>query len=239
MADSLKLLEELYANKEFKEIHNPLNHWSSDDIDKIGARYVSQIMNDEKYGADWDDSYSLVLDYNQKKELFETYRQELNHLTLKEIESSTPLANLQIQMLGYDLFNYFVYPSFHETLTLLEQYGFEIGIEINASHILRLEMEDYRPEEVVIKEDEAAPESAIEVKPNRVIYNDQETIQKLLPYLSYPDYTNYNYTLIRTEDYINVFAYSYSKVYAREINYRLQFRKDEVPAFVLADLEKN
>lgn len=239
MADSLNLLEELYTDKEFKEIHNPLNHWNSDDIDKIGVRYVSQIMNDEKYGADWDDSYSLSLDYNQKKELFETYRQELNELTLKEIASSTPLANLQIQMLGYELYNYFVYPSFHGTLTLLEKYGFEIGTEIDASHILRLELEDYRPEEVVIKEDEAVPVSTVAVEPNRVIYNDQETIQKLLPYLSYPDYTSYNNTLIRTEDYINVFAYSYSKNYAREINYRLQFRKDEIPDFVLADLENN
>jgi ABC-2 type transport system permease protein len=239
MANSLNLLQELYADKEFKEIHNPLNHWNSDDIDKIGVRYVSQIMNDERYGSDWDDSYSLSLDYSQKKELFETYRQELNQLTLKEIASSTPLANLQIQMLGYELFNYFVYPSFQGTLTLLEKYGFEIGTEIDASHILRLEMEEYRPEEVVIKVDDAVPESTVAVEPNRVIYNDQETIQKLLPYLSYPDYTSYNNTLIRTEDYINVFAYSYSEIYAREIQYQLQFRKDEVPAFVLEDLKMN
>ena len=238
MTQSLKLWEKLYANEEFKATHNPLNHWNSNDIDKISVRYVSQIMNDEKYGANWDDSYGLSLDYNQKKELFETYRQDLNRLTLTEIASSTPLANLQFQMLGHELTNYFVYPSFQGTLTLLRSYGFETGTKIDASHILRLEIEDYRPKEVVIQVDEAVPASTVAVEPRSIVYRDQETIQKLLPYLSYPDYANYNYALIQTEGYINVFAYSYSKVYAQEICYHLQFRKDEIPAFVLTDLEK-
>ena len=225
-------LKELYANEEFKETHYPILRWGIREIGQVSLRYFSNILNDNEFGMDGKENFTLSLNQEAKKEFIDTYSQELRAMSLDEISQTQPLLTLQLEVNKYDNAPYYIYPSFKKTLALVQQYGFDYTKEVTPKDILRVEVYDYRPEDQKPVNEDGVSETI------QVTYTDQDQIASIMPLLISSDYCYYNSLLIDSDNDINVSFYVMNANYKDEISYSYLFRKDEIPGFILEDLQQ-
>jgi hypothetical protein len=234
LEDSYELLQNLYDSSEFKEAHFPINTWEADDIGQISIRYYSDILNDSKFGMDGSEGYQLKLDQAEKQKFLETYKEELNNISLDELVNSTPRLSLQMEVNEYDVYNYYVFPSFRKTLAFLSESGFDITKEFYASDIMQIEVYDYSPIE---QEDSGESDIAVDSKNQEYIFDDPQEMEQILPHLVDANYFYSNYTILQVEQYYSVYLSVFNEDYGETVIHEYYFKKGEIPEFVMEQLK--
>lgn len=236
-ADSYELLQKLYENKEFKEAHYPIYHWDMNKIGKVSLRFYSEIINNEEFGLDGKESYSLALPVEGKKEFIDTFKEELSTLSLDEVKTSEPMATIQFEYSTHDISSYYVYPSFTKTLALLEKYGFDNSRKIELEDIRRITISDYHPKYEQITQDGLISTRVAQDNYKEATYTKLEQITEILPNLVSRDYYYNNNALLEAEEYTDVILFVFNEDYNNELSYGYMFKKDAIPSFIKKDLE--
>ena len=107
------LIDKLYITKDYKN-----------DICELYSLNRSNVVSIEWY--DSVTSYPLVLTESEIDTLFDTFLAEFTPLTYTEMQENSPVGSMQIgytNEYGYqDAFHCYIFPSFDQSITLLEEY---------------------------------------------------------------------------------------------------------------------
>ncbi len=130
-----KLYSKVYTSKDFKK--NLYSLYSVNYADITGTIWSNGI-----------ESQTLNLSQEEKKSFFDTYLSELNALTYEEASTVAPVGILTLNhkesvQTESTFENYFIYPSFKETLSFLQKKGIKTGETIQDLNITRLEVQWY------------------------------------------------------------------------------------------------
>ena len=215
-------------------------------------------------------------DESMKEQLLTSYQRELMALSADTQRHEDPIACIQFKSHEFqamadairakdadiDSFNrvqyYPVYPSFQETLSLLERCGVNLNPELSVDAIASITLEDNRSDETVVEygpydtpqeaadaeapraaatsEDEGLADSERNVRPKNLIVTDPEQIQEILDSaalwsLNCTNNLNSKFGAIS----IRIELKQESKAlrpYGEALGYELSFRSRELPGFV-------
>lgn len=236
--ESYDMLSDLYANPEFKEGHYPIYKSDISKISRISC--YNKLRNIE-----------FSLDGNEKKELIDTYKEELSHLTLDEISKDYPVAVLSLQYYNVDV-NYNIYPSFEKTITFLKDHGFDATRNIETKDIKQIIVNNYRlvtDEEysvdyIVDNNGTQKVSESVDIytdeKSRTATYNDmkdKENIEEIFPNLVDNDYYWNNRSVISVEESVDVSVVIRKDEFGNEERYSYFFRKGNIPDFVKSDIK--
>ncbi len=235
-SDTYELLKKVYENGDYKEAHYPLLDWDITKIGKVSLRYYSEIINNEEFGLNGKESYSLALPGAKKQEFLTAYKDELRAMTLDEKKESEPLATVLIEYSTYGVSSYDIYPSFTKTLELMREYGFDTSKQVKIEDIRRITVSDYSPKYEQVTIDGIISTSQAKDSFKEETYSKPEQIASILPNLVSRDYFYSNFTLIEGEVYTDVLLYVFNEDYNNELSYGYLFKKGTLPDFVRSDL---
>ena len=234
-------MKKLYSNPEFKQEYYQIFGWKAANIGRISVRQAFGVYGDTVVGLDNDEEQYLAMDNREKEELFETYKEELNAMTLDVLRDDTPIATMQLEVHWpgddsgdpYDNYVYNIYPSFTKTLALLRDLGFDAADRAEAVKVSRIDVLDERPYFTEVTDTTAMDGisvSRIDRKDGAgTVYTDQETIEQILPVLIDQDYYRQHMALVEAEDYVSVVVYAFNKYYNQEIGHNCAVRKGSMP----------
>lgn len=231
--DNNNLLNEIYVQKEFKEVHFPLYQWNEDDIDQIAVSYNSEILNYMELGSIDRKSYnSFNVDIKDLKQFIRIYKDELYNLSLDEMANNYPVVKLTFKI-NNDLYeNYNVYPSFKETLKYLNEHGFDTSKTVKNSNIADISVVNLNRKSELInrKEGIASPEETL-------TYKDQKDILAILPYIVQSDYYSYNNAILNVDDSLRVIVNFKAGAGDNVNSLEYYFYRDQVPNFIKTDIK--
>lgn len=228
---------------------------------KLGVYPVLSENREENYiGVLLECAYAsekIPLSEEKMQRFVDAYRRELTNLSFEEMHEQYPVAKLSFalrepeeevtypvvaeQSAAYytesnfkyyaEEHGYMIYPSFTQTLALLEEYGAELVSEIPAEDVIEIKITDYSRE--------ANDNDGLNTKVVEVNYNAENgqlaEIGEIIPTLVDNQFLNRFKTSGTIEDYMEVYVtYIYDDMEMR--NY-MNFKKGEVPGFVLEDIE--
>lgn len=231
-----ELLNEIYNNKEYKAVHFPINQIDGRKILQVGIKYASDILNYTKSGTYSNGNVTLSRNTNSKDivKLIDTYRDELSLLSVDEIADSDPVAVLSFKLVKASYDGFYVYPSFTNTIEMLNQLGFNTEKTIDISKITRITINKYSNIHYYDNVKNGL-KSWVDVK--TVSYNDGESIGKINSLLidSYV-YQSSSAVMNMEKDIQAIIEYNTGDNINQSFSYC--FKQGQVPDFVLADLEK-
>ncbi|MDF2872187.1 MAG: hypothetical protein K0R05_3762 [Anaerocolumna sp.] len=218
-------LSKLYANEEFKTGYYPIYQWKSNFISQVSA-YTS--LEDK----------SLTLTKEETANLLDIFKNELTSLTIEDIQTSKPIANLRFKMVEDREFDYFIFPSFTKTLKFLEDHGFQVDGEIKAEQVKNVTVYDRTmgsdPNMAVYEK-----EQYYSNEENIYVYKEKAEIQEILDNAIPSRYLN-NYRIFFNPEYdLEVNIVLSIDEYGNETNVNSYFSKDNIPDFILKDTNYN
>jgi len=225
--NNLSLLSELYTNKEFKTGYYPIYQWKSSSISRVSV-YTS--LEDKR----------LTLTKEEIANLLDTYRNELTSLSLEDIQVNKPVATLRLGLANEREFDYFILPSFTETLKFLEEHGFKADGTIKAEQVKKVIVSDRTKGydsamEVYEKEQLYNSDGNIYIDENNYIYEEKTKIQEILDKAIPSSYLN-SYSLLFNPEYnLEVNIVLGVDEYGNETYAYSYFSKDNIPDFILKD----
>lgn len=235
-SDSYDRISNIYASPEFKEGHYPIYKSDITKISRISC--YNKLQNIE-----------FSLDGNEKKELIDTYKEELNLLTIDEVSKDYPVAVLSLQLNNVDV-NYNIYPSFEKTIAFLKDHGFNATKNVVTKDIKHIRVENYRMNEsedssIVYQTDnfESKDSKSIDNSTNQqriAIYNDtkdKDKMEEIFPNLVDNEYYWSNRSVINVEESIDVNMVIRKDEFGNEESYSYLFREGTIPDFVKSDVK--
>ncbi len=204
-------------------------------------------------------SDELPLSEEKMQRFIEAYRQELTNLTFEEIQTEYPVAEMELavsteelqEMMLYtdvvveetrnaeDLLgncawegDYKIYPSFTQTLALLEEYGVDLGRELQVEDVISVYIEDYSEE---VNDDDGYYDK-LYITEYTAEAGQTEQIAQILAGIRSNNLErefdigegDVNYINVRMDYYYDNKQYEYE---------HFSFKKDMIPEFVWQDLK--
>ncbi len=242
----MQWLGDTYNDLEFKKGTYPV---LAEDKDK---NYVGVIL---EYAFA---SESIQLPKEKMQKFVETYQKELKMLTLDEIRTEYPVVNLSLAMVtdsqmeyttayaveekeyregpGFhynrEEWGYEIYPSFTQTLALLEEYGAEIKNELSAEDVISLSINDYSRE---VNDHDGLYTKQVELQYTKED-GQLEQIAQILPNLVSNQMMNRFVEDELVEPHVDVSIRYYHD--GQEMHEGCRFRMDSMPQFLKDDMEK-
>lgn len=229
--ETMKSMKDIYENPEFKQGHYPINKLSIDEISGISSYNLM-------------DSFTFNLTEDEKAELLEIYKKELNALTFEELSNVDPLAEIIFNISDYRQFEYNIYPSFKDTISFLQTHGFDPSKKIKTEDIESIrvmnttiiteddsyEREQYYDKVTAEYPDEYGSEYA------SVDYLDKEQIEEIFTVLRNRYYSWNNRAVVDFNESIEVLVNLSEKQGDYEGSYSFYFREGMIPDYVKKDI---
>ena len=244
----LQCVEDTYNDMQYKTSVYPV---LSEEKEK---NYIGILLDYAYY------SESIQLSKEKMQRFVETYQKELKELAIDEINTTYPVDRLAFALPAPDYENitvtavvedvkiysddgttfeyystesgYWIYPSFDETLALLEEYGADVVTEIPAEDVISITIEDYSLERL---DDDGLLTKVIEVDYS-ADNGEVEQIRQILPGLVPEHLMGNMLTFSEAEDDLNIRVRYYHD--GKEMNEFCRFMNGQVPEFVKADLQE-
>lgn len=225
MADESKeLLKTVFENEEFRKAHYPLNKIDVEDINEISVSYALDVLNYMANGKTYGNGNITISNKTNGKEireLIDTYRKELNKLTFEEASGTCPIAMLSLSNDDYTLDSYYVYPSFTNTIAMLNRFGFDTNKTIDVADIRSISINNYTGKGETV---------------NMPTYTDKESITEMLPLLIDQRLYYNNRTLYRAEKGIEANLELVAGEEKSQQYFNYYFKAGKVPEYVKNDL---
>jgi ABC-2 type transport system permease protein len=240
-AESFNMMQDIYAKKEFKETHFPI-YKLDEKNEKIGEISCFNELGNKEFS----------LSNKEKEELIETYKAELNNLTLMDMIQNYPLATLSIMSYEEDSGNtfgteYYIYPTFTNTIDFLKKHGFDAAKKAEAKDIINISINNYNTNtdddmyDINIKHNydykykyNEFTSKVDEAKSN--VYKLPEQIEEIYPNLISKDYYLNNRSIINLDDSVEVMVLFKLDQFGNESNYSYYFTSGKIPEFVKKDI---
>lgn len=228
--ETMNNVKDIYENPEFKQGHYPINIIDINEINRVSAYNMLGAID-----------FSLTED--EKRQLVEIYREELNSLTLEELANSDPIANLKFFIAEHRELDYHVYPTFERTIKFLQEHGFDPTIRIDVEDIKDItvtnminqrEYQSSYKEEVTISTAEYAEKYGEEHASAK--YLEKEQIKEIFSVLRSGEYFWNNYILVSVDDSLEVSVTVSADQYGNENTYSFYFSKGMIPDYVKEDV---
>lgn len=233
--ETYELLQDVYADMDFKKGHYPIYQWEATSIEGVSCH--NEFENKE-----------FSLDVNKKEQLLELYRADLKNLTLNDITHLQPVAKLTFEINNYNS-NYYVYPTFANTITFLKDHGFDSTRVVEAKDVREIVVRNLniKFEEAKVIINGAAYETAIAIPTMEAVntdieeegtknYSDLASIEEMIPSLVDYDYYWNNHVFIDVEDSVEVMVTIHLDEYGNHISNSYYFKAGEIPEFVKKDI---
>ncbi|QHQ62269.1 hypothetical protein Ana3638_16965 [Anaerocolumna sedimenticola] len=213
--DNYDRLKNLYASRDFKDGHYPINKWKLQDILSISCD------NELEYKK-------FSLSKEEKQQLLDIFKEELNNLTLDEIRDTVPLARIIFEFKD-DRSEYKIYPSCVKTIEFLKNHGFKAEDVLDENNI----------DEIVITNNGLADENRMDLKSSSktstgvtASYTDKTQIKEIFAALVPNNYYWNNVAFIEANQYIDVTVTFIQDEYGNKAQDSYLFKKDRIPDFV-------
>ncbi|HHX11676.1 MAG TPA: hypothetical protein GX731_02560 [Clostridiales bacterium] len=229
------LLKDIYIDLDYKKGHYPIYMWNADDVNSISC---SNLFEDKKFS----------LNDFEKKQFIEIYKEELNNNSLDDTISIQPTATLIFETNNYD-FNYYVYPTFTNTINFLNDRGFDGTRVVGTEDIkeifvenFNIRLEDAEGEKHGITYAESTQVATKEVKGIAIdregtkTYTDPASIMEIYPAIIPGDFYWDNSVFIDVENSIEVIVTINIDDYENFITRSYYFKANEIPEFVIRDI---
>jgi Flp pilus assembly protein, protease CpaA len=226
------MVKKIYGDKGFKTAHYQINHIDESVIYSITA--YNMVKN-----------VTFSLDQSQKKEFLNIYKTELNQLTLDEMAAEQPIATLTFtyKKEGGDRYlnqDYYIYPSFTDTITYMKAHGFDSTKEVSMEDIDNIRVNNYS---YTSKEEEAAAsQNQVTVAKDSaresitMTYTDAQQMSQIYPNLILNDYYWNNRMLFQGVDEVDVTVTYRRDAYGNVSTSSYYFKKGSMPEFVKKDV---
>lgn len=232
------IIQDVYRDLDYKKGHFPINQWNKDIIDMIDMISCSNTFEDKEFS----------LDELEKNKLIEMYKSELNNLSLDDIVNYQPIATLTFGLNDYN-FNYYVYPTFENTITFLNDHGFDGTRVVETQDIkeilvnnldIELDNEEAKKRGAIYETRAVDSISATDTlyvdEEGKKIYKDPEDIKEIYSSLIVDDYYWDNNSFINVENSIEVILTINRDNYGNYITKSYYFKVNEIPEFVKEDI---
>ncbi|NLL72256.1 MAG: hypothetical protein GX237_01850 [Clostridiales bacterium] len=221
------LLQDVYEDLDYKKGHYPIYQLNGDQIKKVSS-----------YNQFQEKEFSLNTD--KKNELLEIYREEISKLSLDDVIETQPIATLVFNIDYFDLL-YYVYPSFENTISYLNNHGFDASRVAQPKDIMKISVINWDYVKYTEIKNARATESVGTMYTNmdsegRVTYTDVSFIEEIYSSLVLEDYYSDNSVLFNVENSIDVIVTIQIDDHGNYIENRYYFRAGEVPDFVKRDI---
>ncbi len=222
LKSTLPYLSRIYNSKEYKSYAY-----------QIQALMDTQaISNLEGYSA-FDDKV-LSIKGKQIDDLLNAYCKDLDNLTIDTLCNETPIMSLRCNNVNSpynyaDLYGYYVYPSFINTLNILKE--FDVSLDT-----LNAKVDIDRIESIQITKYSKVDEYPVQICYEASNPDDLQKIKELAPKLELSAFVYSNCTLRPYEDYYD-FGIKYIFDNGMDITNYAVIRKGEMPDFVIHDIE--
>lgn len=218
------LLKQVYESSEFKEGYYPIYRWKSNYITAVSA-FNSKGSTD------------FTLTAAQREELLEIYKDELKTLTIDQIISSRPLAALRFTLFDDRTFDYDIFPEFTKTIEFLSAHGFDAGYQLKAEDIKKVTVVKQPEEKDVVYSEKQYTSDKLYVE--QVEYVKKEQIEEILQAALPGDYCSEFSRVLNPNYDLMVNIVWNTDTFGNENTQTFYFTKDNIPAFVLKDLDYN
>ncbi len=180
----------------------------------------------------------LTLTKEEIANLLDIYRNELTSLSLEDVQANKPIATLRLGLANEREFDYFILPSFTETLKFLEEHGFKTEGAIKAEQVKKVIVNDrtkgYDSDMEVYEK-----EQSYNSEENNYIYEEKAEIQEILDNAIPSNYLNSYSLLFKPEYNLEVNIVLGVDEYGNETYVYSYFSKDNIPDFILKDIGYN
>lgn len=168
--DVVNQIDSIYADEGYKKVVYQVFDLNQDMIQSI-LYYNFYEGNLEK----------LKLTKDEMVEFINSYKKDLISLSGKELLETIPSTQISL-LIGNEKdniqLNYYVYPSFTNTISYLNSLGVSFKTEINPDNINRITITKYRDDNINIYGYEV-PTKELEESPETVVFTDKEDIENL------------------------------------------------------------
>lgn len=232
--DCYEFIKEIFENPAYKEAHFPIMQWDSSVITGITLQGVY-------------DFKQITLSEQQTSKLLEVYTNELRTLSLEELSNVEPLATITFEIANMRNMDYYIYPSFTNTIEFLLEVGFDSRKTLRSEDIKSILVYDYSRdfeeansveiigEKPFLVDREISYSKDMDVK--SIEYTKREEIEKLLPNLiSHDNYFNNRSVIFCDRSYEVIITY-YTDEFNNTNNKSYYYKSNEVPDFIYSDFE--
>lgn len=232
--DCYEFIKEIFKNLAYKEAHFPIMQWDSSVITGITLQGVY-------------DFKQITLSEQQISKLLEVYTNELRTLSLEELSNVEPLATITFEIANMRNMDYYIYPSFTNTIEFLLEVGFDSRKTLRSEDIKSILVYDYSRdieeansveiigEKPFLVDREISYSKDMDVK--SIEYTKREEIEKLLPNLiSHDNYFNNRSVIFCDRSYEVIITY-YTDEFNNTNNKSYYYKSNEVPDFIYSDFE--
>lgn len=217
------MLKDIFENQEFKEAHYPIYRLSAEDIESVTCYNTI-------------DSKTFSLNNQEKQQLLEIYKEELNHITLDELKESTSLATISLQfVISRASAEYYVYPSFTNTIEYLKEHGFTINSQVDVDSIQEIQIiNNERLNENTDKVNYSTKDLSADIT-----ITDKAQIKEIYAGLiSNESYWN-NRTIIDVDTNLDVLVTFKQDEYGNQAQNNYYFKNGQIPDYVKTALSVN
>lgn len=226
ISGSFDMLEEIFADTAYKAAHYPIFQWEAESLSNF---YCYNLLGGK----------SISLDDNEKLQLLERYKEDLNNFTLSEMAQDQPIANLSFELNSERVMEYYIYPTYEKTITFLTEHGFDAAKEVDYKNIKNIFIRNNQTSDnkVILTDtgeiyDPSASERIITAN-----YIDKDKINGIYPYLVSQDYYQNNRTILNADINLDVTVTIRTDDFGNEESYSYFFQKDRIPEFIKQDLK--
>ncbi|WMJ88234.1 DUF6449 domain-containing protein [Anaerocolumna sp. MB42-C2] len=210
--DSLK---NIFARKEYKEGHYPINQWKVQDIQTISC---DNVLEYKKFNFSNED----------KQQLLDIYKEELFTLSLDDLRDTIPLARIIFEFKD-DRAQYNVYPSCIKTIDFLKKHGFNADAVMDVTNI----------DEIVVSNNQVMDKKQMDMeRKSQTVsgitksFKDKEQMKEIYAALIPEDYYWNNTGFIEAYESVNVIVTFIQDEYGNKGQESFLFKKDQIPEFV-------
>ena len=224
--ESYQLLEQLYSSTEYKEAHYPI---FSTELTHITRIEFNDIVNDARYTVSRADIAEFI----------QLFKEDLNNITLDDMVNHSPIASVYIGNEDYYT-NYYINEKFTNTIKFLNNHGFETTSLNNSEKIHKIVAANLN-DSVYIDVNSPMFEYDQKYSPSlnslSKTYTEQDDIVELLPRLISNDYYWANSSVIQEAEGLEFTIYFKDESNGDYITRNYYMLKDQVPNFIIEDLE--
>lgn len=232
----LPQVEIIYNSKAYKEAAYPLTAIANSNADIKRITIYNRL-----------DNSVLIVSNDSVKRLLDTYVRELSELKISEIQKETPIlriapevtmemnTSMNTSVNTSELYGYYIYPSFKDTLAELEKLGMKKSETI---------IEKIQPENVIdiIASGSKEVEDYKDENDNEITYSNdgtEESLQKIMELCDdlYPSAFAYNNYILKPYEQNITFEVRYKDAKGSENSIYMNISKGQMPDFVNEDLD--
>lgn len=233
--ETYDLVQTIYNDLDYKKVHYPIYQW---DVNKVGEISCYNEFEDKTFS----------LSTPEKKQLIDIYIDELNNHSLDDNINLQPIATLGFEY-NKLLFNYYVYPTFTNTIKFINDHGFDGTRVVGTKDIKEIYVENYKITLEDIEAEKYGHTYAVtrEMAPKEVngppmdregtkTYTDPALINEIYSALIRDDHYRNNSIFIDVENSIDVIVTIKTDDYGNFITRSYYFKTNEIPEFVKEDI---